>query len=170
MGWLTITGSCSSVRQPDMVRRRWSPSGAPPAQVRSSGSAWTRRTVTAAMLASDLVLYLTPLTFGGYSFELKKALDHSICLVSPFFTRIGGEVHHLARYNRYPAILGVGVNATQQDAQEAIFARLIERNAINLHAPAHGAVAVRRADAVAPIATALEGALARMEIRQEVTV
>ena len=99
--------------------------------------------MTAAMLASDLVLYLTPLTFGGYSFELKKALDHSICLVSPFFTRIGGEVHHLARYNRYPAILGVGVNATHQDAQEAIFARLIERNAINLHAPAHGAVAVR---------------------------
>lgn len=128
------------------------------------------RTVTAAMLASDLVLYLTPLTFGGYSSELKKALDRSICLVSPFFTRIGGEVHHRARYNRYPAILGVGVNATQQDAQEAIFAQLIERNAINLHAPAQGAVVVRRADAVATIATALEGALTRMEIRQEVTV
>ncbi|MBK8796832.1 MAG: flavodoxin family protein [Anaerolineales bacterium] len=32
------------------------------------------RTVTAAMLASDLVIYLTPLTYGGYSSELKKAI------------------------------------------------------------------------------------------------
>ncbi|GIK72551.1 MAG: hypothetical protein BroJett021_15390 [Chloroflexota bacterium] len=113
------------------------------------------RRVTAAMLASDLVVYLTPLTFGGYSSELKKALDRSICLVSPFFTRIDGEVHHQPRYDRYPALLGVGVSAAPDDGQAAIFARLIERNALNLHAPAHGAVIIRADDSATTIEQAL---------------
>lgn len=126
------------------------------------------RTVTAAMLASDLVVYLTPLTFGGYSSELKKALDRSICLVSPFFTHIDGEVHHKPRYDRYPAILGVGVSAAQTDDQAAIFARLIERNAINLHAPAHGALIVRVGDTALAIDQALQHALVQLGIGMEV--
>lgn len=126
------------------------------------------RTVTAAMLASDLVAYLTPLTFGGYSSELKKALDRSICLVSPFFTHIDGEVHHKPRYDHYPAILGVGVSAAPNDVQTAIFARLIERNALNLHAPAHAALVVP-SDAPAPtIGQALHRALAQLGIDMEV--
>jgi len=126
------------------------------------------RTVTAAMLASDLVIYLTPLTFGGYSSELKKALDRSICLVSPFFTRIDGEVHHKARYDRYPAILGVGVATMPNAAQAAIFARLIERNALNLHAPAHAAVIVHDGDPATTTAAALVQALAHMNIDKKV--
>jgi multimeric flavodoxin WrbA len=126
------------------------------------------RTVTAAMLASDLVIYLTPLTFGGYSSELKKALDRSICLVSPFFTRIGGEVHHKARYDRYPAILGVGVSAAPDNVQATIFARLIERNALNLHAPARGALIVRSDDTAPTIDQVLNRALAQLGIHIEV--
>lgn len=122
------------------------------------------RTVTAAMLASNLVVYLTPLTFGGYSSELKRALDRSICLVSPFFTRIDGEVHHKARYDRYPAVLGVGVAAAHTAAQSAIFTRLVERNALNLHAPAHGAFIVRADDPAPTIDQALRRALAQLEI------
>ncbi|MFN3982028.1 MAG: flavodoxin family protein [Caldilinea sp.] len=122
------------------------------------------RTVTAAMLASNLVVYLTPLTFGGYSSELKKALDRSICLVSPFFKRINGEVHHKARYDRYPAVLGVGVAAAYNTAQAAIFARLVERNALNLHASAHGAFIVRADDPAPTIDQALRRALAQLEI------
>jgi len=126
------------------------------------------RTVTAAMLASDLVIYLTPLTFGGYSSELKKALDRSICLVSPFFTRIDGEVHHKARYDRYPAILGVGVATMPNAAQAAIFARLIERNALNLHALAHAAFIVHDGDPATTTAAALVQALAHMNIDKKV--
>jgi hypothetical protein len=100
------------------------------------------RTVTAAMLASDLVVYLSPITFGGYSSELKKALDRSICLVSPFFTRIDGEVHHKARYEHYPSLLGLGVLAAPDAEQEALFGRLLMRNALNLHAPTCGSCTV----------------------------
>jgi multimeric flavodoxin WrbA len=126
------------------------------------------RTVTAAMLASDLAIYLTPLTFGGYSSELKKALDRSICLVSPFFTRIEGEVHHKARYDCYPAILGVGVTTAYNEVQAAIFARLIERNALNLHAPAHAAIIVHNGAPATTTAAALAQALAHMNIDRKV--
>ena len=51
--------------------------------------------VAQAFIGSDLVVYFTPVTFGGYSSELKKVLDRIICLVSPFFKRIDGEVHHV---------------------------------------------------------------------------
>jgi multimeric flavodoxin WrbA len=100
------------------------------------------RNVTAAMPANDLVIYLTPVTFGGYSSELKKAVDRSICLVSPFFTRIDGEVHHRARYEHYPSLLAVGVLEAPAPRQEQLFARLIERNALNLHAPTCGSCIV----------------------------
>jgi len=102
------------------------------------------RAVAASFIGSDLTIFLTPITFGGYSSALKKAVDRAICLVSPFFTHIDGEVHHHARYDRYPALLGVGILPAPHPVQEQIFETLIGRNAINLHAPVHGHVVVYR--------------------------
>lgn len=96
--------------------------------------------VAAAIIQSDLVVYLTPITFGGYSSTLKKAIDRTICLISPFFTRIGSEVHHRARYPQYPMLLGIGLLPQPDPAQAAVFAQLVARNAINYHAPAQAAV------------------------------
>ena len=45
----------------------------------------------------DLVIYLTPVTFGGYSSELKRMVDHQIQNISPFFTSVQGEIHHQRR-------------------------------------------------------------------------
>ena len=97
------------------------------------------RDIAARVIQSDLVIFLTPITFGGYSSELKKALDRLICLVLPFFRKIDGEIHHSARYERYPRLVGVGVLGQPDDEAERLFATLIERNAINLHSPAHAA-------------------------------
>ena len=95
------------------------------------------RDVAADVINSDLVIFLTPITFGGYSSHLKKVVDRLICLVSPFFTQIEGEVHHKARYPEYPALLGVGVLPQPDDEQTQIFSQLIARNSINLHTPLH---------------------------------
>lgn len=95
------------------------------------------RDVARATIQSDLVVYLTPITFGGYSSQLKKALDRSICLVSPFFTKIQGEVHHRPRYERYPRLLGLGVLAGPDVESQRLFSQLVARNALNLHAPSH---------------------------------
>jgi hypothetical protein len=100
------------------------------------------RDVARAMAQSNLVVYLSPVTFGGYSSELKKVLDRNICHILPFFTRIDGEVHHKPRYTHYPRLLGVGTLDRADAECERIFTTLVERNAINMHAPAHAAAVV----------------------------
>jgi multimeric flavodoxin WrbA len=121
------------------------------------------RQVAASIIGSDLTIYLTPITFGGYSSELKKAVDRSICLISPLFTRIDGEVHHHARYRRYPSLLGVGVLPAPHAAQEQIFHTLLGRNAINLHAPTHNSVVIYRGQEQAATEAALRNAVSRVE-------
>ncbi len=121
------------------------------------------REITGAMMGSDLMVLLTPVTFGGYSSEIKKAMDRSICIVSPFFRRIDGEVHHRRRYRRYPAIAGVGVLREPDEEQERIFRTLVERNALNFDSPVT-AVCVLPAGAPPPVvrdrlATSLEPVL-----------
>ena len=102
------------------------------------------RDVARQMVHSDLLVYLTPLTFGGYSSELKKALDRSIPNISPFFRLVKGEVHHVKRYARYPRIVGIGVCSDDRADldEEELFETLIHRNAINFHAPADGACVI----------------------------
>ncbi len=97
------------------------------------------REITGAMIGSDLMVLLTPVTFGGYSSEIKKAMDRSICLVSPFFRRVDEEVHHKLRYRRYPALAAVGVLHEPDEEQERIFRTLVERNALNMGNPAAAA-------------------------------
>jgi len=93
------------------------------------------REITGAMIGSDVLVLLTPVTFGGYSSEIKKAMDRSICMVSPFFRRVDGEVHHKLRYRRYPALAAVGVLHEPDEEQERIFRTLVERNALNFDSP-----------------------------------
>ena len=66
-------------------------------------------------------------------------------------------MHHQARYDRYPSLLGVGVLPASHPAQEQIFDTLVGRNAINLHAPKHSSVVLYRNQT--PAAAALRGAL-----------
>jgi multimeric flavodoxin WrbA len=96
------------------------------------------RAIAGQFIQSDLAILFTPVTFGGYSAELKKALDRVIiCLLSPFFMKIDGEVHHKRRYDLYPRLMGVGVLPHADKESEKIFKTLVDRNALNLHTPAH---------------------------------
>ncbi|ACF14041.1 NADPH-dependent FMN reductase [Chloroherpeton thalassium ATCC 35110] len=110
-----------------------------PGVCKSSGEG---QRVAKSVIQSELAVFLTPLTFGGYSSELKKALDHIICLISPFFIKIDGETHHQKRYEKYPCILGIAVTPKRDKVTSNIFRTLVQRNAINLHAPAHVAMVV----------------------------
>ena len=95
------------------------------------------RKIAEETIHSDLSIWLTPVTFGGYSSELKKALDRIICLLSPFFTKINGETHHKLRYDRYPRLMAIGVLPDKDPESEAIFRTLIARNALNFHSVSH---------------------------------
>ncbi|HPU84603.1 MAG TPA: NAD(P)H-dependent oxidoreductase [Candidatus Latescibacteria bacterium] len=93
--------------------------------------------ITRAFLTCDLVVFLTPVTFGGYSSELKKVLDRSICFALPYFEETGGETHHPTRYDRMPAMFYVGTETTPDDNAESVFRELVRRNALNMRPPAY---------------------------------
>jgi multimeric flavodoxin WrbA len=104
------------------------------------------RDVVRMAVQSDLMVFLTPVTFGGYSSILKKALDRIIPIISPFFMTVGGEIHHRPRYARYPTIVGVGILPQPDEESERIFKTLVSRNAINAHSPSHTAGIVIKHD------------------------
>jgi NAD(P)H-dependent FMN reductase len=93
------------------------------------------RDVARDLIQSDLVAWLTPLTFGGYSSALKRQLDHCIPLISPRFARVNGETHHEPRYERFPSVLAVGLTERPDEAEARVFERLVRRNVLNMYAP-----------------------------------
>ena len=92
------------------------------------------RDIAETIVHSDLAVYLTPITFGGYSSELKCMVDHQIQNISPFFARVNGETHHQKRYKKYPDFLAVGWQEQPDTQAAAVFRHLAGRNAINFYA------------------------------------
>jgi multimeric flavodoxin WrbA len=95
------------------------------------------RGVAKTVIQSDATVLFTPVTFGGYSPELKKLVDHFIQLISPFFEIEHGEMHHPPRYAHRPRLMVVGVQREYRNAEAKIFKTLAGRNAINLHPPSY---------------------------------
>ncbi len=92
------------------------------------------RKVAEHWVPSDLVVLLTPVTFGGYSSELKKALDHVIPILLPFMRARSGETRHPQRYERRRDLLVIGTvpGGRTQGPEAATFRRLVERNTLNM--------------------------------------
>ncbi len=88
--------------------------------------------VLRAMAAADLQVWVTPVTFGGYSPALKKALDRFIPNALPFFVTRQGEAHHPQRYEKRRALLVVGTLPGPDPASEPVFHKLAGRNGLNL--------------------------------------
>jgi multimeric flavodoxin WrbA len=101
------------------------------------------RTMAKSVMESDVVIALTPITFGGYSYHLKKFYDRIIPNISPFFTKIDGEIHHKPRYDHYPKCITVGITS-EKGKQEEVFRNLVQRNAINMHSAIHLSEIVKR--------------------------
>jgi multimeric flavodoxin WrbA len=120
------------------------------------------RDVARRIVQSDLVVYLTPVLFGGYAPDLKTALDRSIPIISPMFRRVKGEVHHVKRYARYPKMVGIGILPDRSDEEGDIFETLIRRNAINMHAPAVESTVFCATDSAETIERRIEWALSEV--------
>lgn len=104
--------------------------------VRSPGMCNTNddnRMIAEKIMGSELVIYLTPVTFGGYSSELKRMVDHQIQNILPYFAKVNGEIHHQKRYKQYPNLLTIGWMDETNTQAEAIFRNLVQRNAINMY-------------------------------------
>jgi hypothetical protein len=55
-----------------------------------------------AAIDSDLVVLASPMVMGFTTALLKRAADQMIPLLHPYFEMEEGEMHHRARYGRYP--------------------------------------------------------------------
>ncbi|MEW6101553.1 MAG: NAD(P)H-dependent oxidoreductase [Candidatus Omnitrophota bacterium] len=86
-------------------------------------------------IQSDLLVLLTPVTFGSYSYHLKKVIDRMLPVVEPFFANSLGYSRHKKRFSKYPSAIAIGLMDGEDPESEAIFRELIKRNAINNHCP-----------------------------------
>lgn len=87
------------------------------------------------VINSKLLVFLTPLTYGGYSSEIKKIFGRFLGLLQPGTQLIDGEVHHLKRYDRYPSFLGIGMTSQLEEEEAKVFNTLIDRNSKNFFPP-----------------------------------
>jgi multimeric flavodoxin WrbA len=53
-------------------------------------------------MGSDLAIFASPMRMGFTTALLKRVADQMIPLVHPYFEIENGEMHHRARYERYP--------------------------------------------------------------------
>ncbi len=124
------------------------------------------RKIAQAMVQSDLTVFLTPVTFGGYSSILKKASDRFIGLLSPSFAKVNGEIHHKKRYDRYPRLLGVGLLDHPDEPSTRLFRTLVHRNAINMYSPADAGGVILRTQEETDMRQNLQAMLAQVEVLQ----
>jgi multimeric flavodoxin WrbA len=101
------------------------------------------RDIVHSYVCSDVVVYATPVTFGGYSSILKTVIDRIMLpVLDPRFTVVGGEVHHRLRYRRYPGMIGLGTLSSSDPGAERLFATLVARNGINVQQASESGVMV----------------------------
>lgn len=84
-------------------------------------------------LTSDLVVLSSPVIMGYPSALAKNALDRIIPLIHPYLEDVGGEVHHMKRYKKYPALsLLLEKNSDTDDEDIEIINEIFQRAALNL--------------------------------------
>lgn len=104
------------------------------------------REIAKKVINSDKVIFLTPVTFGGFSSLLKKAVDRLIPNILPHFKKVNGEIHHKKRYEKYPEIAAVGLMDKEDKKAENIFSQLLSRLAINLYSPVYRSFFLHKTD------------------------
>jgi len=123
------------------------------------------REISHKAIQSDLIVFLTPLTWCGYSSELKKAIERMLGLLHPSFVKIKDSYRHKKRYDNYPSVLGIAVAEGERDNECAqIFETLIERHSLNWHTHNQQAVVFLDKDEDVKIRDSIKNLLVEMEV------
>lgn len=121
------------------------------------------RETTRKAIQSDLMIWLTPVTFGGYSSELKKAIDRILPSMLPYFESYHGQIFHKMRYKKNPNLLVIGVQESGVDYEETFMA-LAGRNQLNFRLPAYAASVFQRDKNPETIPAFVEQQLKKVEV------
>jgi len=120
------------------------------------------RAIARAVARSEVTVLFTPVSFGGYSSDLKRALDHFLPLIIPYFRTHRGEIHHPPRYAT-PRLVAVGVQRRADEGEAALFRTLVGRNALNFSPPSHAAEVVVASDDPGALRRRFEALLTRVD-------
>ena len=92
--------------------------------------------------ASDKVLYVSRIKYGGYDTIMKTMLERAIPVQQAFLRIVQGETHHVQRAVASKQAVIVAYGETSEEEQ-ALFRRLVERNARNMNFASHRVVFCR---------------------------
>lgn len=95
---------------------------------------------------TDLLIMLSPVTFGGYSSCLKKMIDRVVPLALPHIIWMKGRECHKKRYKKTPNILGIGITSNSNDEEGELFKSLVKMNAINLRSEISNSILIKKED------------------------
>jgi multimeric flavodoxin WrbA len=84
-----------------------------------------------AIAKGDSLIILTPLRFGGYSSQLKIAVDRFMVLGLPFYFVKKGILFHRTRYG-HKYYIGIALEEDNLQGQEENFRNIVSQNAANL--------------------------------------
>lgn len=82
------------------------------------------------VMEARAVIFVSRITWGGYSAAVKTVADRMLPLLHPDFARVNGAMHHRMRYSRMPRLLAVGYGAASA-AEEETFLRYTEAHGVN---------------------------------------
>lgn len=85
------------------------------------------------ILSADHLILLAPSSFGSFSSGLKVLIDRFIPLVLPYFRINQGEIHHKARYKKFPRVTSLALQTGKNLQENEIFKILTSRNAANFY-------------------------------------
>ncbi len=92
--------------------------------------------IAAQEMRSDAVIILSKITYGGYSYDIKKFLDRSIQNIMPYFEIVSGLMRHKRRYPQFPYMITIGYgDCTPQERHT--FTSLVENNSFNMRPPGY---------------------------------
>lgn len=111
-----------------------------------------------AAAASSVLVYLSPVRFGGYSSSLKMATEKFMNLGLPYYMVRKGQLLHRMRYGE-KSLLTIGVTEAAVAGQEEAFRLLGRRNAKNLVCRHHRSMVLQPSEMWADFDAALGEAL-----------
>ncbi len=90
-------------------------------------------TICREFITSDMVVLASPIIMGYPSALAKNALDRIIPLLHPYLEDFGGEVHHMMRYEKYPALALLLEKMEDTDSEDIdIIHDIFKRAALNI--------------------------------------
>lgn len=109
-----------------------------------------------AFAASEELILITKIQYGGYSPFIKNVLDRSIGFMLPFFTIRKNEMHHQDRYSdrMKMTVIGYGENVTPEE--KTTFKGIVAANALNFNPEGYRAIIVDTKEDITKVLEALQ--------------